>query len=104
MRYSLTPCAVGLSAGLMAVMVVAGCTTSMVLERRNWTLVRYLDELRKNPEKRSQLLKISQGELIPRPDSQVFYEENLKLMRRIYGDSILDDWRTRELQGGKKRV
>ena len=68
------------------------------------TLVRYLDELRKNPEKRSQMLKISQGELIPRPDSQVFYEENLKLMRRIYGDSILDDWRTRELQGGKKRV
>ena len=47
------------------------------------------------------MLDSARHDVIPRPDPQVFYDENLKLMRAIYGDSILDEIRNREL-GVKK--
>ena len=45
------------------------------------------------------MLKISQSAMVPRPDSQIFYAENLKLMRSFYGDEVIEDWRNKELQG-----
>ena len=45
------------------------------------TLIRYLDRLDGDEKSRSMMLKISQSAMIPRPDSQIFYAENLKLMR-----------------------
>ena len=46
------------------------------------------------------MLENSRNELITEPDAQVFYDENVKLMRSIYGDSILDELRQREYNGG----
>jgi len=63
------------------------------------TLVRYLEQLNADREKREKMLKFSQGAMIPRPDSQVFYEENLKLMKSIYGESVIEDFRNQELYG-----
>lgn len=61
------------------------------------TLVRYLEVYRTDAAKRRRALDSSRNEVIPRPDPQVFYDENLKLMRAIYGDSVLDDLRRKEL-------
>ena len=65
------------------------------------TLVRYLESYRTDGERRKRMLDSARHDVIPRPDPQVFYDENLKLMRAIYGDSILDEIRNREL-GVKK--
>jgi len=61
------------------------------------TLVRYLEIYRRDAARRRRALDSSRNEVIPRPDPQVFYDENLKLMRAIYGDSVLDDMRKKEL-------
>ncbi len=61
------------------------------------TLVRYLSSFRTDSAKRKRMLEASKNDVIPRPDPQVFYDENLKLMRAIYGDSVLDDIRNKEL-------
>ncbi len=61
------------------------------------TLVRYLEQYRTDEKRRRRMLDSSRQEVITRPDPQVFYDENLKLMRAIYGDSVLDDLRNREL-------
>lgn len=63
------------------------------------TLVRYLDTFRLDAAKRKTMLDSSRGEIIARPDPQVFYDENLKLMRAIYGDAVLDEFRRKELHG-----
>ena len=63
------------------------------------TLTRYLDHLNHDSKARSMMLKISQSAMVPRPDSQIFYAENLKLMRSFYGDEVIEDWRNKELQG-----
>lgn len=65
------------------------------------TLVRYLESYRTDGERRKRMLDSARHDVIPRPDPQVFYDENLKLMRAIYGDSILDEIHNREL-GVKK--
>lgn len=65
------------------------------------TLVRYLEVYRTDTERRKRMLESARHDVIPRPDPQVFYDENLKLMRAIYGDSIIDEMRNREL-GVKK--
>lgn len=61
------------------------------------TLVRYLEIYRASPEKRKKMLDSSKQDVITRPDPQVFYDENLKLMRSIYGDSILGDFQKKAL-------
>lgn len=64
------------------------------------TLVRYLSIYNSDVKKRRKMLENSRNELITEPDAQVFYDENVKLMRSIYGDSILDELRQREYNGG----
>lgn len=57
------------------------------------TLVRYLDHYLSDPAKRKTLMDEANGEVVPQPDPQVFYEENVKLMRSIHGESALDQFR-----------
>jgi len=47
------------------------------------TLVRYLDQYNHNPTKRTRMLNMSREELVPQPDSQIFYEANLKVTERL---------------------
>ena len=61
------------------------------------TLVRYLGSYRDNPAKRKKMLESSKEDIITEPDALVFYQENLKLMRSIYGDSVLEELRQEEL-------
>lgn len=61
------------------------------------TLVRYLEVYRTDAARRRRMLESSKNDVIPRPDPQVFYDENLKLMRAVYGDSVLTDLRRKEL-------
>jgi len=64
------------------------------------TLVRYLGAYRNDPVKRKKMLESSKEDIITEPDAQVFYQENLKLMRSIYGDSILEEFRQEALDHG----
>lgn len=64
------------------------------------TLVRYLQSYNSDASKRRKMLENSRNELITEPDAQVFYDENVKLMRSIYGDSILEELRQKEYNGG----
>ena len=57
------------------------------------TLVRYLDHYLSDPAKRKTLMDEANGEVVQQPDPQVFYEENVKLMRSIHGEEALDQFR-----------
>ena len=57
------------------------------------TLVRYLDHSLSDPAKRKTLMDEANGEVVQQPDPQVFYEENVKLMRSIHGEEALDQFR-----------
>ncbi len=63
------------------------------------TLIRYLRIYESDDAKRKQLLENSRAELITQPDAQVFYDENVKRMRSIYGDAILDELREDSFHG-----
>ncbi|MBU8901824.1 MAG: DUF815 domain-containing protein [Victivallales bacterium] len=54
------------------------------------TLIRYLQIYQNDMKKRKKMLDITRSEVFSRPDPQVFYEFNTKLMRSLYGDEILD--------------
>ena len=64
------------------------------------TLVRYLHVYRNDERKRKRMLELSRGEIITRPDAQVFYEENVKLLRSIYGEKASEEMK-RRLSGGE---
>lgn len=64
------------------------------------TLVRYLNVYRNDERKRKRMLELSRGEIITRPDAQVFYEENVKLLRSIYGEKVSEEMK-RRLSGGE---
>ncbi len=55
------------------------------------TLIRYLDFYISDREKRRRMLELSHQELIIKPDAQLFYEENIKLMRSLYGDGYIEE-------------
>ena len=57
------------------------------------TLVRYLDHYLSDPAKRKTLMDESNSEVVQQPDPQVFYEENVKLMRSIHGEDALNEFR-----------
>ncbi len=57
------------------------------------TLVRYLDHYLSDPAKRKTLMDEANGEVVQQPDPQVFYEENVKLMRSIHGEDALEQFR-----------
>ncbi|QSH40420.1 DUF815 domain-containing protein [Lentisphaerota bacterium ZTH] len=62
------------------------------------TLIRYLDGFKKDLKKRRRMLEISRGEMVPKPDPQLFYEFNVKLMRSIYGEGAIDALREERLK------
>ncbi|MBO7147697.1 MAG: ATP-binding protein [Lentisphaeria bacterium] len=61
------------------------------------TLARYLELYLADQEKRKQMLEFSRGEIITRPDPQAFYEQNIKLLRALYGKEAIDEIRKQEL-------
>ena len=61
------------------------------------TLVRYLAKY-DNPVRRRDAVRIACGQVIPRPDAQLFYEFNIRLMRRLYGNEYIDELRRDRLR------
>jgi len=61
------------------------------------TLVRYLEDFAVDNRKKRWMLDSSRQDVIPHPDPQVFYDENLKLMRAVYGEEIIEKLRNKEL-------
>ncbi|OGV47819.1 MAG: hypothetical protein A2X49_13650 [Lentisphaerae bacterium GWF2_52_8] len=59
------------------------------------TLVRYLERYELDAAKRKRMLELSRQELISRPDSQVFMDVNVKLLRQLYGEEALQELRER---------
>ena len=47
------------------------------------TLVRYLEGYNQNMEKRKKMLNLSRGEMITRPDAQIFFDTNQKLKEKL---------------------
>jgi hypothetical protein len=62
------------------------------------TLIRYLQTYQSNMKKRKRMLDMSRAEVFAKPDPQVFYEFNVKLMRSLYGEEILDALREESLK------
>ncbi len=62
------------------------------------TLVRYLNRYENDAAKRKRTLDLSKSELISRPDSQVFFETNVKLLKALYGEDALNELRQRQLE------
>lgn len=68
------------------------------------SLIRYLEIYMRDPQKRKKMLEASYQELIMRPDAQLFYEQNIKMMRALYGDGYIEDIlreKLRKLGGGE---
>jgi hypothetical protein len=62
------------------------------------TLMRYLAYYEGNQSKRRTMVELSMGELITKPDAELFYEFNINLMRTLYGDEYIDKLREAELR------
>jgi hypothetical protein len=61
------------------------------------TLARYLDRYNNDAAKRKKMLDVSHEEVVTRPDSQVFYEVNIKLLRDLYGEEAIEELRKQQL-------
>jgi predicted AAA+ superfamily ATPase len=64
------------------------------------TLARYLDNYDKSPEKRRLMLEMSRRELITKPDPQSFYDENIRIMKALYGEDGLEKMKAKVLGEG----
>ena len=62
------------------------------------TLIRYLEIYEKDIKKRKRMLEFSRAEMITRPDSKIFYDFNIKLMKMLYGAEIIDVIREEKLK------
>ena len=62
------------------------------------TLIRYLEKFRSDAALRRRMLAQSHQQLIVRPDAQLFYEFNIKLLRTLYGESYIDALREEKLR------
>ena len=62
------------------------------------TLIRYLEKFRHDAALRRKMLDQSRQPLIVRPDAQLFYEFNIKLLRSLYGESYIDALRDEKLR------
>ena len=62
------------------------------------TLIRYLQIYQHDIKKRKKMLDMTRMEVFTKPDPQVFYEFNAKLMRSLYGDEILDALREENIK------
>lgn len=55
------------------------------------TLIRFLDRYERNPQLRKDAVELACGQVIPRPDDQLFYEFNIRLMRKLYGKEYIEN-------------
>ena len=62
------------------------------------TLIRYLQIYQKDMKKRKKMLDMTRMEVFTKPDPQVFYEFNAKLMRSLYGNEVLDALREENIK------
>jgi hypothetical protein len=62
------------------------------------TLIRYLEHFRRDANLRRRMLELSRQEMIVRPDAQLFYEFNIKLLRSLYGESYIEQLRDEKLR------
>ena len=62
------------------------------------TLIRYLEKFRTDAALRRKMLDMSRQEMIVRPDAQLFYEFNIKLLKTLYGESYIDALREEKLR------
>lgn len=54
------------------------------------TLIRYLQIYQSDMKKRKRMLDMTRMDVFAKPDPQIFYDFNVKLMRSLYGDEVLD--------------
>jgi len=62
------------------------------------TLIRYLQIYQSDMTKRKKMLDMTRMDLFSKPDPQVFYEFNAKLMRSLYGEEVLDALREENIK------
>lgn len=61
------------------------------------TLARYLDLFLADQGKRKRLLDFSKGEIITRPDPLIFHEQNVRLIKALYGEEAVDELRQSQM-------
>ena len=61
------------------------------------TLVRYLEKYEKDAALRKRTLDLSKEEVISKPDSQIFLETNVKILRALYGEEAIEELRKQQL-------
>ena len=65
--------------------------------------MRYLAQYKIDRNTRKTMLELSHGEVITRPDARLFYDFNVELMRRLYGNEFIENMlkdRLREMEKG----
>jgi predicted AAA+ superfamily ATPase len=62
------------------------------------TLIRYLQIYQSDMKKRKKMLHMTRMDVFAKPDPQVFYEFNAKLMRSLYGEEVLDALREENIK------
>ena len=62
------------------------------------TLMRYLQIYMNDRNKRRTMVEMSMGELVTRPDAELFYEFNINLMRDLYGEEYITRLRNEKLK------
>lgn len=61
------------------------------------TLVRYLEKYEQDAALRKRTLDLSKEEVISKPDSQIFLETNVKILRALYGEEAIEELRKQQL-------
>lgn len=54
------------------------------------TLIRHLHVYETNRRKRSDMVQLACGPMITKPDPELFYEFNIRLMRKLYGNEYIE--------------
>lgn len=62
------------------------------------TLMRYLQIYMQDRNKRRTMVEMSMGEMVTRPDAELFYEFNINLMRDLYGEEYINRLRNEKLK------
>ena len=62
------------------------------------TLIRYLSIYAQDREKRRLIAELAMGQMITRPDAELFYSFNIDLMRSLYGDEYIARLREEKLR------
>ena len=62
------------------------------------TLMRYLQIYMQDKNKRRTMVEMAMGELVTRPDAELFYEFNINLMRDLYGEEYINRLRNEKLK------